>query len=124
MDETTRTRAAKVLAPNDLVPGNEPYYERVADEIEHFSAASECHVPILLEDPTGCGKRRFVEHTTWRLKRPLVSVSCHDDLRASDLVGRQLITVAWPTRPCARISVRRIVQTRSARTSPRPSPPS
>jgi len=27
----------------------------------------------------------------WRLKRPLITVSCHDDLTASDLVGRYLV---------------------------------
>jgi len=28
----------------------------------------------------------------WRLKLPLITVSCHDDLTASDLIGRYLIT--------------------------------
>ena len=45
----------------------------------------------MLKGPTGCGKTRFVEHMAWRLKRPLVTVSCHDDLSASDLVGRFLM---------------------------------
>ncbi len=27
----------------------------------------------------------------WKLKRPLITVSCHDDLTASDLIGRYLI---------------------------------
>ena len=27
----------------------------------------------------------------WRLKRPLVTVACHDDLTTADLVGRYLI---------------------------------
>jgi nitric oxide reductase NorQ protein len=32
-----------------------------------------------------------MEHMAWRLKRPLITVSCHDDLTASDLVGRYLV---------------------------------
>jgi nitric oxide reductase NorQ protein len=45
----------------------------------------------MLKGPTGCGKTRFVEHMAWRLKRPLVTIACHDDLSASDLTGRYLI---------------------------------
>ncbi len=45
----------------------------------------------MLKGPTGCGKTRFVEHMAWRLRRPLVTVACHDDLSASDLVGRYLV---------------------------------
>jgi nitric oxide reductase NorQ protein len=30
-------------------------------------------------------------HLAWELKRPLVTVSCHDDLSTGDLVGRYLI---------------------------------
>jgi nitric oxide reductase NorQ protein len=45
----------------------------------------------MLKGPTGCGKTRFVEHMAWRLRRPLVTIACHDDLSASDLTGRYLI---------------------------------
>lgn len=45
----------------------------------------------MLKGPTGCGKTRFVEHMAWRLKRPFVTIVCHDDLSASDLTGRYLI---------------------------------
>ncbi|MCA9531221.1 MAG: CbbQ/NirQ/NorQ/GpvN family protein [Myxococcales bacterium] len=45
----------------------------------------------MLKGPTGCGKTRFVEHMAWRLGRPLVTVACHDDLSANDLLGRYLI---------------------------------
>jgi nitric oxide reductase NorQ protein len=41
----------------------------------------------------------------WRLGRPLVTVPCHDDLTASDLVGRYLITnneTVWVDGPLAR----------------------
>jgi nitric oxide reductase NorQ protein len=45
----------------------------------------------MLKGPTGCGKTRFVEHMAWRLKRPLVTVACHEDLIASELLGRYLL---------------------------------
>jgi len=83
----------------------EPYYEPVADEIELFEAAYHGRLPVLLKGPTGCGKTRFMEHMAWRLKRPLVTVSCHDDLTASDLVGRYLVTAnetVWVDGPLAR----------------------
>ena len=46
---------------------------------------------MLIKGPTGCGKTRFVEHMAWRLQRPLVTVACHEDLSAGDLVGRWLL---------------------------------
>ena len=59
---------------------------------------------MLLKGPTGCGKTRFVEYMAWRLKRPLVTVACHDDLTAADLVGRYLIVggqTVWMDGPLA-----------------------
>jgi nitric oxide reductase NorQ protein len=69
----------------------EPYYEPNGDEITLFEAAYFSQLPVLLKGPTGCGKTRFMEYMAWRLQRPLITVSCHDDLTASDLVGRFLI---------------------------------
>lgn len=85
--------------------GQEPYYETVGGEIALFEAAWAGRLPVLLKGPTGCGKTRFIEHMAWRLKRPLVTVSCHDDLTAADLVGRYLITgneTVWVDGPLAR----------------------
>ena len=48
-------------------------------------------MPMMLKGPTGCGKTRFVEHMAWRLKKPIVTVACHEDMTASDLVGRFLL---------------------------------
>ena len=45
----------------------------------------------MLKGPTGCGKTRFLEHMAWKLKRPLITIACHEDLTASDLVGRYLL---------------------------------
>ncbi len=69
----------------------QPYYLSSGDEIALFEAAFEARLPAMLKGPTGCGKTRFVEYMAWRLKRPLVTVSCHEDLFASDLVGRYLL---------------------------------
>jgi nitric oxide reductase NorQ protein len=48
-------------------------------------------LPVMLKGPTGCGKTRFVEYMAWYLKRPLITVACHEDLSATDLVGRYLL---------------------------------
>ena len=71
--------------------GDEPYYLPIGDEVKVFAACHERGLPVMLKGPTGCGKTRFVEHMAWRLKRPLVTIACHDDLSASDLTGRWLI---------------------------------
>jgi nitric oxide reductase NorQ protein len=83
----------------------EPYYASVGSEIALFESAYRNRLPLLLKGPTGCGKSRFIEHMAWRLKRPLITVSCHDDLTASDLVGRYLIIggeTRWIDGPLAR----------------------
>jgi nitric oxide reductase NorQ protein len=72
-------------------PAAEPFYLPVADEIAVFEACHARGLPVMLKGPTGCGKTRFVEHMAWRLGRPLVTVACHEDLAASDLVGRYLV---------------------------------
>jgi len=69
----------------------EPFYLTQSDELAIAEAAYEHHIPLLLKGPTGCGKTRFMQHLAWKLKRPLVTVSCHDDLSTSDLIGRFLI---------------------------------
>lgn len=69
----------------------EPYYRPQGDEVALFNAAFEARMPLMLKGPTGCGKTRFIEHMAWRLKRPLITVACHEDMTASDLVGRFLL---------------------------------
>jgi nitric oxide reductase NorQ protein len=104
----------------------EPYYVPTGDEVELFEAAFASRIPVLLKGPTGCGKTRFVEYMSWRLGRPLtvikdkggakspaangdgmplVTVACHEDLTASDLVGRYLLegeTTRWIDGPLTR----------------------
>ncbi|HET6491936.1 MAG TPA: AAA family ATPase, partial [Burkholderiales bacterium] len=98
------TLPTRVLQPESRVIEKEPYYERVGEELALFEAAYASQMPVLLKGPTGCGKTRFIEHMAWRLKRPLITVSCHDDLTAADLVGRYLITnneTVWVDGPLA-----------------------
>jgi nitric oxide reductase NorQ protein len=102
----------------------EPYYLPISDEVELFTAAFEQKIPVLLKGPTGCGKTRFIEYMAWKLGRPLtiirdaadrgaskghglplVTVACHEDLTASDLVGRYLLegdTTRWLDGPLTR----------------------
>ncbi len=70
---------------------HEPYYQASGDELVMFQAAHALKLPVMLKGPTGCGKTRFVEHMAWHLKRPLITVACHEDLSASDLIGRWLL---------------------------------
>ena len=92
-----------------------PYYLPLADEVEVFEAAYTSRLPILLKGPTGCGKTRFVEHMTWLLDSaraesarpevPLLTVSCHEDLTATDMVGRYLLKgdeTIWSDGPLTR----------------------
>lgn len=70
---------------------SEPYYHSAGDEIALFEAAYAQRLPMILKGPTGCGKTRFMEHMAWRLKRPLITLACNEDMTASDLVGRYLL---------------------------------
>lgn len=75
---------------NRLVP-SAPFYAPQGQEVSLFEHAHQERLPVLIKGPTGCGKTRFVEHMAARLGRPLITVSCHDDLSAADLVGRHLL---------------------------------
>jgi nitric oxide reductase NorQ protein len=70
---------------------NEPYYLPIKQEVELFEAAYAARLPVMLKGPTGCGKTRFVEYMAYRMNRPLITVACHEDLSATDLVGRFLL---------------------------------
>ncbi|CAN5588356.1 MoxR family ATPase [soil metagenome] len=70
---------------------NEPYYLPINQEVELFEAAYAAKLPVMLKGPTGCGKTRFVEYMAYRMNRPLITVACHEDLSATDLVGRFLL---------------------------------
>jgi nitric oxide reductase NorQ protein len=109
----TAHQAYKEYAIEEFLVRSEPYYRTIGDELEIFSAAYNEHIPVLLKGPTGCGKTRFVEYMAWKLglpltvvkeqgkntqelgegeiRVPLVTIACHEDLTASDLVGRYLL---------------------------------
>ncbi len=82
-----------------------PWYRPVRREIEVFDNAFRQGLPVMLKGPTGCGKSRFVEYMAARLERPLVTVACHDETSAVDLVGRYLVVAGetvWQDGPMTR----------------------
>lgn len=82
-----------------------PWYQPVGHEVEVFQHAWSNQLPLMLKGPTGCGKSRFVEHMAARLGRPLVTVACHDDTSAVDLLGRWLVRggeTVWQDGPVSR----------------------
>ena len=112
-------------AMEEYIVTEEPYYEPLNDEVALFEAAYAEKIPVLLKGPTGCGKTRFVEYMAYKLGRPvtvvrdsgdgskngeesgmpLVTVACHEDLTASDLVGRYLLegdSTRWMDGPLTR----------------------
>ncbi len=76
---------------NQYLIQNEPFYQPQSNEVELYEAAYNARLPVMIKGPTGCGKSRFVEHMAWKLKRPLITVACNEDMTASDLVGRYLL---------------------------------
>ena len=126
--------AYQLYAIEKYHPHEEPFYLPIADEVDLFSAAFQQKIPVLLKGPTGCGKTRFVEYMAWKMGRritiikkdapedatnenesadgddtiealPIVTVACHEDLTASDLVGRYLLegeSTRWIDGPLTR----------------------
>ncbi|MEX2236748.1 MAG: CbbQ/NirQ/NorQ/GpvN family protein [Dehalococcoidia bacterium] len=118
--------AYRQYAVEEYTIDTEPYYVPIADEVELFEASYQQKIPVLLKGPTGCGKTRFVEYMAYRLGRsmvrlkdagtggvdrdghrdlPIVTVACHEDLTASDLVGRYLLegeSTRWIDGPLTR----------------------
>src|SRR5277367_2924043 len=89
----------------DLTCSAVPYYREVQDELEVFKAAWKSRHAVMLKGPTGCGKTRLVESMAAELGRPLITVSCHEDLTAADLVGRYLLEAdrtVWVDGPLTR----------------------
>lgn len=87
------------------VRAGEPFYLPLGNEVEIFEQCHRHNMAVMLKGPTGCGKTRLVEYMGWRLKRPVITVSCHDDLSASDLIGRFLIRhdgTVWQDGPLTR----------------------
>ena len=73
-------------------------YVTAGRELGILRCADSVHLPVMILGPTGCGKTRLVEHLAAELARPLVTITCHDDLTTADLVGRLLVKggdVTW-----------------------------
>jgi nitric oxide reductase NorQ protein len=85
--------------------GTGPFYTPTGSEIEVFEAAFARGLPVMLKGPTGCGKTRLVEHMAHRLGVQLFTVSCHEDMTASDLLGRYVLNggdTEWVDGPLTR----------------------
>jgi nitric oxide reductase NorQ protein len=81
---------------------NDDLYLANGNEVQLFEQAYHRRIPVMLTGPTGCGKTRLVEHMGLLLGRPVVTISCHDDLTSSDLVGRFMVLggdVVWTDGP-------------------------
>ncbi len=117
--DTEQRNQFRAYEVEEYTPAREPFYVGIGDEEQLFRAAFEQKIPVLLKGPTGCGKTRFVEYMAYQLGRPLmvikdekgtadagsnemngandghglsiITVACHEDLTASDLVGRYLL---------------------------------
>jgi nitric oxide reductase NorQ protein len=82
-----------------------PFYLPTGQEIALFEAAAAARLPVMLKGPTGCGKTRFVQYMAFCLQRSLITVACHEDLFASDLIGRHLLLhneTVWTDGPLTR----------------------
>lgn len=108
-----QVRAFGLIQAEEFCITREPYYLPLANEVTLFESAYRQKIPVLLKGPTGSGKTRFVEYMSWKLNGPasarshipLITVACHEDLTASDLVGRYLLegeTTRWIDGPLTR----------------------
>jgi len=113
LEKIMATQSYKEVNAEEYIVAEEPFFMPTSDEIEVFQAAYNERVPILLKGPTGTGKTRFVEYMSWKINSnenkvkdiPLVTVACHEDLTASDLVGRYLLDASgtkWIDGPLTR----------------------
>jgi nitric oxide reductase NorQ protein len=87
---------------------NEPFYLPIEDEVQLFELAYERKLPLMLKGPTGCGKTRFLSFMAHKMDLPIITIACHEDFTASDLVGRYLLdgaTTRWQDGPLT-LSVR------------------
>ena len=126
MSKEAKSNTFKEYLIEEYFIKEEPFYLPIKDEVQIFKAAYAQKIPVLLKGPTGCGKTRFVEYMAYKLGRPLtiiqsqakdapltskaagiplVTVACHEDLTASDLVGRYLLegdSTKWIDGPLTR----------------------
>lgn len=99
------TSLAPASGTMDCEAEGAPYYAPVGREVAIFEAASHEGLAIMLKGPTGCGKTRLVEHVAHRLGLTLFTVLCHEDMTASDLLGRYVLLgdeTVWVDGPLTR----------------------
>src|SRR5574337_2126344 len=102
--QETMTKHAAEKSIQDYRVAREPFYLPIQDEVELFKIAYENRLPLMLKGPTGCGKTRFLSYMAYKIGQPLITIACHEDLTASDLVGRYLLdggTTRWQDGPLA-----------------------
>jgi nitric oxide reductase NorQ protein len=68
-----------------------PYYRPTGKELEVFDKVWQNRLPLLLKGPTGSGKSRFVEYIAHAKNIRMITVSCHEETSATDLIGRFII---------------------------------
>ena len=113
-EEQTEGVAYRQYAIEEYHPHVEPYYVPIGDEVELFEAAFESQDPGAAQGPDrlrqdalrrvhGVEARAAADHRQGHRRRrqgrrrrttqalPLITVACHEDLTASDLVGRYLL---------------------------------
>ena len=69
----------------------QPFYLKTGKEIEVFEASFYKKLPVLIKGPTGTGKSRFVEYMAWKLNKNIITVACHEETSATDLIGRFIL---------------------------------
>jgi nitric oxide reductase NorQ protein len=70
---------------------DKPFYKSQSNEVALYTAAYNARLPVMVKGPTGCGKSRFIEYMAYKLDKPIITVSCNEDITASDLIGRFLL---------------------------------
>jgi len=91
MDTLTKKSLIKTENAMASFTGDIPFYKPLGKETDVFKHAYECRIPALLKGPTGTGKTRFVGYMAHQLKRPLITISCHEETSSTDLIGRFII---------------------------------
>lgn len=74
-----------------IIIDKEIFYKAIGSEIEIFNQINQLRLPLLLKGPTGSGKSRFIEYMANEVNKTLVTVSCHEETSATDLIGRYII---------------------------------
>jgi nitric oxide reductase NorQ protein len=83
----------------------EPFYKSIGQEVAVFEHAFKNNLPLLIKGPTGTGKSRFIEYMAFKLNKPIITVACHEETSATDLLGRYIIQgteTVWKDGPLTR----------------------